>query len=299
LVHNTLQYAEPFASWLITFNKSWGKFLDTEASWNETYYQKALKTPAFGLQHGWYEDPANWKTFNQFFARYLRSPEVRPIAAPEDSTVVVSFADSQPMGVWAIDSSSTLVAPEGVAVKSATLRSLVKLIGEASQYKKAFAHGTFTHSFLGPSDYHRYHFPLAGRIKEVRLIPGVNPSGGSLSWEATNNRYAFIPSAGLGWQTVETRGCVILETKAHGLVALLPIGMATIGSVNFEEHVKPGVQVKKGDMLGHFAFGGSDFIMLFQHKVKFTLEAPKQENGVSYKHLMMGERLGRLEVRNE
>ncbi len=299
LVNNSLQYAEPFASWLIIFSKSWGTFLDTEASWNEGYYQLVLNDPAFGLQNDWYEDPSNWKTYNQFFARYLRSPEMRPIAAPEDNTVVVSFADSEPQGVWAIDSVSNIVPPEGVAVKSATLRSIVKLIGKDSQYKDAFVNGTFTHSFLNVNDYHRYHFPLDGTIKEVRLIQGINPTGGSLSWDADNNRYAFDPSAVLGWQTVETRGCVILETEEHGFVALLPIGMVAVGSVNFEENIKQGVQVKKGDMLGHFAFGGSDFIMIFQDKVIFTLDAPKKEGSDSYKHLLMGERLGNLKLRNK
>lgn len=298
LVNNSLQYAEPFASWLITFSRSWGKYLDTEDSWNEEYYRMALNDPAFGLQNDWYEDPANWKTFNQFFARYLRSPEMRPIAAPDDNSIVASFADSEPQGTWAIDSNSNIVPPEGVAVKSSTLRSITKLIGEDSPYKDAFANGTFTHSFLNVNDYHRYHFPLSGTIKEARLIQGINPTGGALSWDTSDKRYVFDPAAVLGWQTVETRGCVILETEEHGLVALLPIGMVAVGSVNFEETVKSGAQVKKGDMLGNFAFGGSDFIMLFQDKVTFTLDAPKQEGGESYKHLLMGERLGRLEVRN-
>jgi phosphatidylserine decarboxylase precursor len=298
LVNSSLQYAEPFASWLITFSKSWGKYLDTESSWNKEYYQLALNDPAFGLQNGWYEDPANWRTFNQFFARYLRSPEMRPIAAADDNSIVASFADSEPQGTWAIDSHSNIVSPEGVAVKSSTLRSITKLIGEDSQYKDAFANGTFTHSFLNVNDYHRYHFPLSGTIKEVRLIQGINPTGGALSWDGQNKRYVFDPAAVLGWQTVETRGCVILETKEHGLVALLPIGMVAVGSVNFEETVKPGVQVKKGDMLGNFAFGGSDFIMLFQDIVEFTLDAPKQEGGNSYKHLLMGERLGSLKLKN-
>ena len=68
LVNNSLQYYEPFAQWLVTFSKSWGSFLDSEESWNEKHYQMALNDPNFGLQNGWYEDPANWKTFNQFFA---------------------------------------------------------------------------------------------------------------------------------------------------------------------------------------------------------------------------------------
>ncbi|MBK5278789.1 MAG: phosphatidylserine decarboxylase [Bacteroidia bacterium] len=293
LVNNSLQYAEPFASWLITFSKSWGEFLDTETSWNEQYYQMALNDANFGLQNGWYEDPSNWKTFNDFFTRYLKSNGMRPIASPGDNSIVASFADSEPQGIWAIDSSSNLVFT-GVAVKSSTLRSISDLIGEDSEYKDFFANGTFTHSFLNVNDYHRYHFPMNGTVKEVRIIQGINPTGGSLWWDAENGRYAFNPAAKTGWQTVETRGCVILETEGYGLVALLPIGMVAVGSVNFEKNVKPGAHVMKGDMLGNFAFGGSDFIMIFQDQVNFILDTPKEDNSEAYKHILMGERLGLL-----
>jgi len=294
LVNNSLQYYGPFAKWLTTFNKSWAEYLDTEDSWNEEHYQLALNDPNFGLQQGWYEDPSNWKTFNQFFARYLKSPDMRPIASPEEDSIVVSFADSEPQGVWAIDSISNLVTKEGVPVKSATLKSISNLIGDDSAYKDAFASGTFTHSFLNVNDYHRYHFPMGGTVREVRIIEGINPTGGQLWWDGENNRYAFNPAAKTGWQSVETRGCVILETDDYGLVALLPIGMGVVGSVNFEANIAPGTQVKKGDMLGHFAFGGSDFIMIFQDGVNFTLDAPMQEGGNAYKHILMGERLGFL-----
>ncbi|MBC2838573.1 phosphatidylserine decarboxylase [Robiginitalea sp. SC105] len=294
--HNSLQYADPIASWLVTFSRSWGSFLDTPDSWNEQYYQMALKDTAFGLQKGWYEDPANWDTFNDFFSRHLKSPEMRPIAAPEDPSVVVSFADSQPQGAWAIDDRSMIVADQGVVVKSATLRSIPALLGEDSAYKDAFANGTFTHSFLNTNDYHRYHFPVGGTIREIRTIQGINPTGGKLWWDSENQRYAFDPSS-LGWQMVETRGCVIVDTGEYGLVALLPIGMVAVGSINFEPGLKPGTQVKKGDMLGNFAFGGSDFIMVFQDKVDFTLDAPRQSGDDSFEHLLMGEMLGRMTLR--
>ena len=294
LVNNSLQYYEPFAKWLVTFSRSWGAYLDTEDSWNEEYYQMALNDPYFGLQNGWYEDPSNWKTFNEFFARYLKSPDMRPIASPDMDSVVVSFADSQPQGVWPIDGNSNLVEKGGVPVKSATLKSISKLIGDDSQYKDAFANGTFTHSFLNVNDYHRYHFPLSGTIKEVRIIQGINPTGGELKWDQENARYAFNPHAKTGWQSVETRGCVILETADYGLVALMPIGMVAVGSVNFEDNVRPGTTVNKGDMLGHFAFGGSDFIMIFQDGVTFTLDSPMEDDGQSFKHILMGERLGYL-----
>ena len=294
LVNNSLQYYEPFANWMVTFSKSWGSFLDTENSWNEEYYQMALNDPNFGLQNGWYEDPSNWKTFNQFFARHLKYPDMRPISSPDLDAVVVSFADSEPQGVWAIDSNSFIMEDNGVPVKSATLKSISKLIGEDSEFKNAFANGTFTHSFLNVNDYHRYHFPVGGTIKEVRIIPGINPTGAKFWWDNENKRYAFDPNAKIGWQSVETRGCVIVETKEFGLVSLMPIGMAAVNSVNLEENITPGTIVKKGDMLGHFAFGGSDFIMIFQDGVRFILDAPMQEDGQSYKHILMGERLGLL-----
>lgn len=47
-------------------------------------------------------------------------------------------------------------------------------------------------------------------------------------------------------------------------------------------------------MLGNFAFGGSDFIMVLQDGITFTLDAPKEEDGNHYKHMLMGERLGYL-----
>ncbi|MGE0588276.1 MAG: phosphatidylserine decarboxylase [Cyclobacteriaceae bacterium] len=294
LHNNSLQYSEPIASWLTTFCKSWGSYLDSEESWNEQHYQMALEDPGFGLQNGWYEDGSNWKTFNQFFSRHLKSPDVRPITESDNNSVVVSFADSEPQGVWAIDSASNLISDDGVPVKSATLRSVSALIGEGSAYQNAFAGGTFTHSFLNVNDYHRYHFPVSGVVKEVRVIQGSQPIGGQLRWDKENNRYAYDPSAKTGWQVLETRGCVIIETQDYGLVAVLPIGMVVVSSVNFEPGVQPGAEVRKGDPLGYFAFGGSDFVVLFQKDVNFSLDAPRRENGTGYQHILMGEKLGTL-----
>ena len=292
--NNSLQYHEPYKSWLTSFNKTYGEFMDSEASWNEEYYQIALDDGIFGLQNGWYEDPSNWKTFNQFFARYLVSPSERPIAEIDNNTVIVSPADAQPQGVWKIDSNSMIVEKEGIVVKSATLYDVKKLIGNESEYAESFANGTFTHSFLDVGDYHRYHFPVSGVIKEIRVIPGKSVSGGYTTWDPKNKRYQFDASS-VTWQAIETRGCVILDAGEYGLVALLPIGMWPVSSVNFESNLKVGDTVSKGDMLGYFLFGGSDFIMIFQEDAQFILDAPKKQGNSSYKHQLMGERLGYFE----
>jgi phosphatidylserine decarboxylase len=231
--NNALQYAEPYSSWLTTFVRSWGGFLDTPESWNKDYLRMAEADGTFGLNRGWYEDPSHWRTFNQFFARHLKSAEQRPIAASADHSIVVSPVDSIPEGTWAIDNTSRVVEKSGIAVKTGTVQSVEQLLGGQSRYKGAFAGGTFTHLFLDVGDYHHYHFPLGGVVREVAIIPGHEMAGGKVTWDSANKRYAFDPSS-IGWQSLETRGCVILETEKFGLVALMPIGMSPVSSVTFE-----------------------------------------------------------------
>lgn len=293
--NNSLLYVEPYSSWLKTFVRSWGGFLNTPESWNKEYLRLAQADATFGLNRGWYEDPSHWRTFNQFFARRLKSADQRPIAAPADESIVVSPADAIPEGIWAIDNNSRVVEKSGIAVKTGTVQSVEQLIGGQSRYKNAFAGGTFTHLFLDVGDYHRYHFPLGGVVREVNIIPGQEVPGGTVTWDAVNRRYSFDASS-VGWQSLETRGCLILETKKFGLVALLPIGMTPVSSVNFEPTLKEGVRVRKGDMLGHFLFGGSDFVVVFQAGYGFRLDAPRRNDShQGYSHLLMGERLGQLQ----
>lgn len=292
--NNSLQYVKPYSDWLISFDKAWGLYLDSPESWKSEYYQMALADARFGLSTGWYENPSNWTTFNQFFARYLLSPDKRPIASPGDSTIVASPADAIPQGEWEIDANSNIVLKKGVAIKSGTLTSIVALIGEDSQYKNEFAQGKMTHTFLDVHDYHRFHFPVSGIIKEIRNIAAQDAAGGIVTWSDVHQRYMFDATVP-GWQSIETRGCVIIDTEDFGLVALLPIGMSQICSVKFETNLYPGKKVNKGDMLGCFQFGGSDFVMVFQKKAGFILEPAKGKiNPQSYQHILMGEKYGRL-----
>ena len=97
---------------------------------------------------------------------------------------------------------------------------------------------------------------------------------------------------------------MIVDTGKYGLVALIPMGMAHVSSVNFEGIVRPGITHKKGDMLGNFLFGGSDFVMLFQESAGFQITAPTadkkatksdsnpEHRETTYKHLLTGEKYG-------
>lgn len=251
VVRNSIQYYKPFSKWLYKFINTYGAFLDTRASWNEKIYQELYKDPRFGLQKEWYESPANWKTFNQFFARYLKSPEMRPIASPNDPSVVVSPADSVPQGVWAIDENSNIQVEGGLKVKDETYYSVKNLLGKDSKYKDAFANGVLTHTYLNVNDYHRYHFAVGGIIKEKKIIE-MNVAR-QVRWDPKKDKYFVVHS--LDWEFFQTHGYVIVDTEEYGLVAIIPVGMGLVSSVNFEKNVKVGITHKKGDMLGYFLLG--------------------------------------------
>ncbi len=300
LFDNTIQYDPTFSGWLNEFVNAWGDFLDTDASWNEKVYQEFYSDPRFGLQNSWYEPSENWNTFNRFFSRYLVSPDVRPIAAPGDASVVTAPADSVPQGVWPISADSKIQVADGLQIKLARFFSIPELLGADSAYANAFAGGVLTHTFLNVNDYHRYHFAVGGTVKEVDNI--LKNVALEVSWSPIMGRYLPIDST--GWQFTQTRGVVIVDTGDTGLVALIPMGMAMVSSVNFEDTVKVGAEIKKGDMLGTFLFGGSDFVILFQKDAGFEITAPmsKQittkpgadhgsEVGI-YDHVLMGQEYG-------
>jgi phosphatidylserine decarboxylase len=295
---NSIQYHPPFSEWLVEFARTWGKFLDTEESWTPKTFRQFYDDPQFGLQIEWYEPPSNWKTFNEFFARNLRKPGERPISFPDDASIVVSPADSVPQGVWPIDDESRINFGEGVTVKLARYYNVNDLLAEDSEYKDEFANGLLTHTFLNVFDYHRYHFAVGGTVKEKEIIKTerlpdsvtIENVALEVTWSEEEGKY--IPIDSEGWQFTQTRGYVIVETKKFGLVALIPMGMAQVSSVNFEEDVTVGSKHKKGAKLGYFKFGGSDFIMLFQKKAGFEIMAQQEEDMKTYKHILMGVKYG-------
>jgi phosphatidylserine decarboxylase len=150
------------------------------------------------------------------------------------------------------------------------------------------------------NDYHRYHFAVGGTVVERGSVS--QNVALEASWNPKEGKYVPIDST--GWQLSQTRGYVIVETGRYGLVALIPMGMAEVSSVNFEDDVKVRTTHKKGEMLGNFLFGGSDFVMLFQNKAGFEITAPTDNDiiggasptpnsrPVVYKHLLIGERYG-------
>lgn len=271
----TLEYHEPIASWLRDYSNTWGAFLSTKESWNDEYYKLQFEDDLFGMNTDWYPKENIWHTYNEFFSRHLISKDVRPIGDSE----LVSPADAAPAGYWPIDDKGLVV--DDVRIKTHKVYEISNIFSEDCEYKNCFNGGTLTHTFLNVYDYHRYHFPIDGRIIYMDKIKGVNAVGGHTYFDPETKQY-MLNCNDTSWQIIETRDVIILETK-YGKVAVLPIGMSQICSCNFEENLKVGMDVKKGDPLGYFLFGGSDIVMLFERNVEFT---PKFKPG---QHLLMGE----------
>lgn len=301
LFYPSVEYLEPIYTWLTEYNNTWRDFLDSEASWKQEYLDMLIRDPSWNLDKGWYESPDNWHSFNEFFSRKLSNGNARPIAEPNDDRVVVSPADSLPQGVWNIDESGRFYADpikreDGVIIKDSTFVSVEQLLGEpGAEYATLFHNGILTHTYLNYDDYHRYHFPVSGVVEAVYKIPYANAVGGIVYWDKNKELYV-LESNSLSWQSVETRGCVLIKT-AYGMVAVIPVGMGQVSSVNFIETIKPGTKVKKGDELGYFLFGGSDCVMLFEGKSGFKLSVGKGEKGgysAGYRHVFCREEYGRF-----
>ena len=278
----TVQYCPAIVEWCIRYASSWGEYLSTPESWNDDYFNAVVESGDFGFSEGWYGDENRWKTFNEFFARHLISPDVRPIAETE----LVAPADSKPQGIWKIDEKGDIIQPEGVLIKSRQFNRVSDLLGPDSIYGDAFAGGTLTHTFLDVNDYHRYHFPVSGTVVEMNKIPAMDAAGGITVWDEESGRYV-LQSQVIGWQAIETRDSIVLDTD-YGLVAIIPVGMSQVSSCNFTEGLSVGDKVDKGDELGYFLFGGSDIVMIFQDGVDVNMVVPEDGNG-GYSHVLMGE----------
>jgi len=265
---DALNRDDDFAEWMSGLAEAWGAFLDSPAS--AAGIESFASMPDYNADD-FVPGPSGWQTFNQFFARQMR-PGQRPIEASSDDGVIVSPADAIFMGSHPIGDASTITV-KGVPWRIADLL-------DGSPYADAFEGGLYAHSFLRVTDYHRYHAPVGGVVREVRNVHGrvyidvVRNEDGSFSG-ANGDTYQFN----------QERGLVVIESPEVGLVALVPVGMSLISSVVLEPRV--GDVLRKGEEFGYFQFGGSDMVMLFQKGV--VLEA---EPGTRY---LMGQRIGRVE----
>jgi phosphatidylserine decarboxylase len=256
------------------------------------------------------EDPKNWKTFNQFFYRKLKEP--RRIFGQNDDRIVTFPADSTFAGAFSITDESEVVL-KNIPWKVSDMlgkygKEKVPDSDGKTTYGELFQEGVWTHSFLNTFDYHRQHAPVSGTVEVIDVIEGAaylevlvetdKKAGGHnflaprrrisprMKKRESNEVTTLDAPDSPGYQFLQTRGILIINNEHLGRVAVMPIGMAIVSSVNMNMELM-GQKIKKGDEISHFAFGGSDCVMMFEQKARVS-NFPDLEAG---EHFYYGEKL--------
>lgn len=295
----------PLSDWVVEFAKAVGEHLGKEGSINQASFLTFQNSPKYRVFEADIPD-GGFKTFNEFFCRPLKQP--RDIAGRNDDRVVTFPADSTFAGAYPITEDS-VVELKGLPWKVADLLKNPKKGGnDNSKYAECFKNGVWMHTFLNTFDYHRQHAPVSGTVLVAEVIQGAaylevvvkqNENEGYCHLEPVRRMAECrrdTKSSGAhtvdapdtpGYQFLQTRGLIIIDTPNLGKVAVLPIGMAQVSSVVIKEGIEPGTIVSKGDEISHFEFGGSDCVMLFEEKARVS-NFPDSDAG---KHFFYGEKL--------
>ena len=255
---NYLSKNDSFMSWVNDYVRSIGQWMNEPGSVRNL--QSFIENPAYEIED-FVEPPGGWLNFNQFFARQVR-PGARPVDALSDDTIIVSSADSRFCGTFPIHADATVTA-KGFDWN-------INELLDGSKYANEFKNGVYGHSFLAPTNYHRFHTPVRGKLLEMRTILGSV----TMVVDRIDDGGLSVSKAEIGYQFTQERGLAILES-AIGLVAVVPIGMGIVSSVTFS--AKPGSVLEKGSELGYFSFGGSDVILIFQEKAQIEWDIKVDE----------------------
>jgi phosphatidylserine decarboxylase len=219
------------------FSALFGAWMNTRAS--------ARNIPGFVARYGIdmtrFETPeAGWGSFNEFFSRKIK-PEAHRVA-PGDDTVVLP-ADGR-----------HLAYPDGADLSGLVVKgrpfTLAELLGDAVLAQR-FEGGALVVSRLCPTDYHRFHFPLAGTPGKTVRLPGPLDSVSPIAIRA-----------GARCLCANKRELTLLETPRAGAVALVEVGAACVGRI--EQTFRPDEPVAKGAEKGYFLFGGSTVVTVFE-----------------------------------
>lgn len=231
---------------------------DSPAGWKCAAAQRAVGIDQY--QHDPHDEHWGFVSWNDFFTRRF-TDGARPVASPEDDTVIVSACESTPYRI-----STDVQRQDRFWLKSRPY-SLQDMLANDESVEQ-FVGGTVYQGFLSATDYHRWHSPVAGTIVRAFLTEGTYYS------ETDSQSYLAHVAA---------RAIVLIEADdpVIGLLAFVPVGMVEVSSCNIHPNITPGYHVAKGEELGYFQFGGSTHCLVFRPGAvaDFTLAAiPQPQN---------------------
>jgi len=206
---------------------------------------------SFDLQSTLHEmvepDPNAYPTFNTFFAREIKE-SARPIAEPENDLVTSSPADCRLTAFPTID----LATKYWIKGFGFTLEAL---FGGDAELASKFDGGSLVIARLAPQDYHRWHAPVSGTVKSIKEIPGAY---------YTVNPQAINEPGTLDVFCENRRSIMTVERSTTGsTIALVAVGAMLVGSIKYVDDVDVGAQIRRGQCLGAFYYGGSTVIVIY------------------------------------
>ncbi|HEX2978519.1 MAG TPA: archaetidylserine decarboxylase [Candidatus Babeliales bacterium] len=222
-------------------------------------------------------DIKSYKTFNKFFKRKLK-PDCRPIDSAIDS--VTSPADGT---IYAIEQ---LNEKTEFLVKGKKF-DVARLLGKNSHLSAdIYKNGTMIIIYLGPWNYHRFHFPVDCSAQKAQIISGAYESVNSVA-------YQF----GIQPLTENERHLIEIDHPDTGKIAFIPVGALCVGKI--KEKYDPEKELhKKGDQVGYFEFGGSTIVMLFPENT-ITLDERFKNTATQPLEIKVGERIATIIKKNE
>jgi phosphatidylserine decarboxylase len=227
------------------------------------------------------ENPCDYKSFNAFFTRELKSG-ARPITTATHG--ICSPADGK------VQQAGHLRDGQLLQAKGMDYR-LDQLLDDDGPDSRRFANGAFLTIYLAPHNYHRVHAPLAGTVRRMNFIPGAR-----YSVNETTARH--VPRL---FARNERVACYCRDgTLDYWLVF---VGAMNVASVNtaWSGEIAPGraprqthydgaeaTLLHQGDYFGHFNMGSTVIIVLPPERVTWD---SRLEPG---KRLRVGERIGQF-----
>jgi phosphatidylserine decarboxylase len=269
------------------FTLEYGKFMDGPESTGTI--PEWIADPIIEIQDYQKQKASDYKYWNQFFARELivdtknQTIPSRPVTMPDRDYVVVAPTDCIMNSLVQVikengDASSRKLLDNPLQentvldVKGIPLSLSELLSGVEDKYRQEFVGGTGQSCVLMPNTYHHFHAPVDGTIVHASIIKD-NTFGyyDWPNWVPTSGNVGR-PGTDFSQYRAYQRGVIVIELKyknldgviSTGYVAVIPVGLETIGSLVYNKDIKPGTKVKKGyTELGNFFYGGSLNILLY------------------------------------
>lgn len=203
-----------------------------------------------------------FKSWNDFFIRKFKDiNKQRPLA---DSLVV------SPCDFHIINFKKNVKLSDDYFIAKGDTYSLTDMLeGVPIDIIKKFVGGTVVQGFLDAENYHRYHSPVDGKVIHQSIANGTYYLIQYFDKNFCGQNQVIKSEEFLS--NIQTRAIIIYETKELGLVAMVCIGMVEVSSCVILDNLK---NVKKGQEVGYFQYGGSTIALIFEkdYPLKFHVK---------------------------